>query len=127
MPSNRHTKQRQLILRQVKLSIKPITTDDICRALARTISRATVYRNVDVLARRGEIFTVDSLDGKRRYVGHAWHEAEFRCQRCRKTRQLKSDNLSNNVNRKMFGQQRVFVATLRTSGLCAACYRALES
>ena len=85
-----------------------------------------MFRNLDKLVRRGEIFTVDGLDGKRRYVGHAWHEAEFRCQRCGKTRQIKSDTLPTIVNKKMFGRQRVFVATLRASGLCAACLNSLR-
>ncbi len=82
-----------------------------------------MFRNLETLVRRGEIFSVDGLDGQRRYVGHAWHEAEFHCQRCGKTRSMNSNSLATMVNKKMFGQQRVFVATLRASGLCATCLK----
>lgn len=116
----RTSPQRQTLLRAVKFATKPLTSAEIRRAVPKLAS-TTTFRNLETLVRRGEIFIVDGLDGRRRYVGHAWHESEFRCQRCGKTRHLKSNSLPTNINRKMFGQQRVFVATLRASGLCANC------
>jgi len=121
----RTSPQRQTLLRVVKFAPQPLTAGDIRRALP-SHAEATFFRNLDKLVERGEIFMLDGLDGKRRYVGHAWHEAEFRCQRCGKVRHLKSQSLPTVINRKMFGNQRVFVATLRASGLCASCLRLLK-
>lgn len=114
--------QRRTLLRAVKFAPKPMTSGELRRRLPG-LAAATLFRNLETLVRRGEIFSVDGLDGKRRYIGHAWHEAEFSCQRCGKTRHIKSESLPTSINRKMFGQQRVFVATLRASGLCASCLK----
>lgn len=123
MPQRQRTsKQRQALLRTLKFAPEPLTSAQLRHALP-TLASATTFRNLRALTKRGEIFIVDGLDGQRRYIGHTWHEAEFRCQRCGKTRRLKSDTLPASINRKMFGQQRVFVATLRASGLCGACLK----
>lgn len=118
----RSSPQRQTLLRAVKFAPEPLTSAEIRRRVPKLAS-TTTFRNLDNLVRRGEIFVVDGLDGQRRFVGHAWHEAEFRCQRCGMTRHLKSETLPVNINRKMFGHQRVFVATLRASGLCGTCLK----
>lgn len=121
----RTSPERQTLLRVVKFSPGPLTSSEI-RLLLPELASTTLFRNLDTLVKRGEIFLVDGLDGKKHYVGHAWHEAEFRCQRCGKTRHLKSQTLPTNINRKMFGNQRVFVATMRASGLCASCLKLLK-
>jgi len=121
----RTSPERQTLLRVVKFSPGPLTSGEIRDQLPKH-SEATFFRNLEKLVQRGEIFLVDGLDGKKRYVGHAWHEAEFRCQRCGKTRHLKSQTLPTTINRKMFGNQRVFVATMRASGLCASCFKLLK-
>ncbi len=121
----RSSPQRQTLLRAVKFAPGPLTSVEI-RRLVPKLASTTLFRNLEKLVERGEIFSVDGLDGKRRYVGHAWHEAEFHCQRCGKTRHLKSQNLPTVINRKMFGNQRVFVATLRASGLCASCLKVVN-
>ncbi|MEK7537447.1 MAG: transcriptional repressor [Patescibacteria group bacterium] len=121
----RHSPQRQAILRAVKFAPEPLTSADLRRRLPQ-LAEATLFRNLDTLVARGEIFTVEGLDGGRRYIGHAWHEAEFSCQRCGKTQRLKSQTLPTSVNRRMFGQQRVFVATLRAGGLCGGCLKKLK-
>jgi len=118
----RSSPQRQQLLRAVKFSSTPLTSAEI-RRLVPKLASATLFRNLESLVKRGEIFSIDGLDGHRRYVGHAWHEAEFRCQRCGKTKQYNSDSLPSMVSKKMFDQQRVFVATLRVSGLCASCLK----
>lgn len=121
----RSSLQRQTLLRAVKFSPTPLTSVEIRRQVPG-LAKATLFRNLETLVRRGEIFLVEGLDGQKRYVGHAWHEAEFRCQRCGKIRHLKSTSLPKYVDRKMFGDQTVFISKLMAQGLCATCVKALK-
>lgn len=124
----RRTTQRQTILRTVKFSVEPVTAEAVAAAVKKFlpgVGVATVYRNLQHLVERGEIYRVESRDGVRRYVGHTHHTAVFTCQRCGKERHLKSQSLPAYVDRKMFGDQVVTVSQLTASGLCAACRKKL--
>ena len=125
----RHTKQRQAVLRTVKLSTAALTADQVLRRLKPVLpeaNSATIYRNLEFLSRRGEVYRVEGDDGVKRYVGHSFHEVMFRCQRCGKVRQLPSDSLQAYVNRKMWGKQAVFFSRLTAQGLCGSCLKALK-
>ncbi len=127
--TTRHTKQRQAVLRTVKLSARPVGAEEIQRHLRRpfpSISVATVYRNLEFLAQRGELYRVEGDDGIKRYIGHSFHQVIFRCQRCGKVRELPSTTLQTYVNRKMFGRQSVFFSRLTAQGLCGGCLRELK-
>lgn len=129
MVSQRHTKQRQAVLGVVKLSPQPVSAEEILVRLRRRWSdfgAATVYRNLDRLTKRGEIYRVESDDGVKRYVGHAWHAATFRCQRCGKERSLPPGRLPAYVNQTMWGRQVVFASRLMAQGLCGSCARQLK-
>ncbi|MFH0829215.1 MAG: transcriptional repressor [Candidatus Kerfeldbacteria bacterium] len=118
--SSRHTTQRRRILAKVKKSAAPLSAEEIIRA-EPGFARATVFRNLDLLAKRGEIVVVETNDGVRRYIGHSSHEAVFHCQRCGKTRRLSSKTLDDYVQRKMDGAQVVFYSQLIGYGLCTSC------
>lgn len=125
----RRTKTRQTILRTVKFSSHSLTALQVYRLLQRldpNIARATIYRNLEFLTKRGEIYRLEGDQGETKYIGHTFHEAVFHCQRCGKTRQLKSSSLPQYVDRKMFGDQTVFISKLMAQGLCAACVKALK-
>ena len=121
----RHTPQRQAILRLIKLTPEPLSSAVISTRIRKVmvgVSRATIYRNIDQLVKNGEIFRLDGEDGPE-YIGHAYHQATFRCQRCGKERQLKSATLPTYVDRKMFGKQKIFTSQLIAQGLCGTCDR----
>ncbi len=122
--TQRHTKQRQHILRAIKASTRPVTADAV-RSVAGC-AKTTLYRNLGWLVTRCEIAVVDSDDGVKRYVGHSHHEATFTCQRCGKTRRLTSRALHDYVQRKMFGPQTVMTSRLSASGLCTDCTKQLK-
>ena len=120
----RHTSQRQAVLRTVKLSPAPVTAGTVASVLkTHGVGRSTVFRNLDLLVGQGEIILIESPDGVGRYVGHPWHEAEFRCIRCGKKRHLRHRTLTGYVDRKMFGHQRIISSQLTAQGLCGACAR----
>lgn len=125
MSSTRHTFQRQSLLRVIKLTPIPLSGVEILKKLQKAlpgIAKGTVYRNIDQLVKNGEIFRLDGEDGPE-YIGHAYHQATFRCQRCGKERQLKSATLPTYVDRKMFGKQKIFTSQLIAQGLCGTCDR----
>lgn len=118
--SSRHTAQRRRILGTVKASAAPLSAEEIIRA-EPDIGRATVFRNLDLLAQKGEIVAIESGNGARKYIGHCSHEAVFRCQRCGKEKKLQGATLRDYVQRKMLGKQEVFSARLVAYGLCTHC------
>lgn len=85
MQTIRHTPQRRLVLGTLKLSLRPLTADEVLtrvRRSARAVSLSTVYRNLDLLAERGEIFRLAGPDGVHRFAGAVQADASFVCQRC---------------------------------------------
>lgn len=127
MSTSRHTDQRQAVLRAVKFSSEPLTAAAMLQRLRTAgLSRATLFRNLRRLVTNGEISAIEGHDGVTRYVGHAYHEALFRCQRCGRKRQLKSQTLPGYVDRKMFGRQSIMTSQLIAQGLCASCAKILK-
>ncbi len=127
MPSQRHTEQRQAILRAVKFAPEPLSMADLQRRLQSLgISRATLFRGLRFYLDRGEIAVVDGPRGVQQYVGHAYHSAVFRCQRCGKERRLKGNTLPAYVDRKMFGHQSIVTSQLIAQGLCGTCANSLH-
>ena len=125
----RRTKTRQLILRTVKFASGPMTASQVHQAMKKhdpDIGRATVYRNLEFFLKRGEIYQLEGEKGVTQYLGHTSHDATFHCQRCGKTRQLKSTSLPQYVDRKMFGDQTIFISKLSAQGLCASCAKKLK-
>lgn len=106
----------------VKFSPQPLTSAELQRRLP-AVAAATLFRNLEYFVRRGEIFVIDGPDGKRRYVGQAYHSATFRCQRCGKERVLTSATLPAYVDRKMFGRQEIVTSQLIAQGFCASCMK----
>lgn len=66
----RNTLQRELTLKTVRKLHGHYTADEIYAAMEKeypTVSRATVYRNLNVLAEEGEILRVPIADGADRF------------------------------------------------------------
>lgn len=119
---HRQTEQRTLILRTIKMVPDPISRATIERRLRKHgVSRATLYRALKEFVAGGQIAMIENFDGKTAYVGHAFHQSMFRCQRCGKERHLKSQTLPGYVDRKMFGHQAIVTSQLIAQGLCGSC------
>lgn len=120
----RRTPQRQVILRTVKFAPEPLTADEVfsrVRTVDKGIGSATVYRNLQALVKSGELYRVESGDGLRRFVGHAYHRAMFTCQRCGETKERQAQLRPEYVTQAFPGQRVVAVSELVMSGLCANC------
>ncbi len=129
MPDRRHTRQRQIILMTVKTAADGISADQVFKRVKKilpAIGRATIYRNLEGLVERGELYRFESEAGTRQYFGHTFHHVRFRCQRCGREQQLPDQVPGRYLAMKIFTQQTVFLSRLTAQGLCAACTRAVR-
>jgi Fur family transcriptional regulator, ferric uptake regulator len=84
-PIRRNTRQRQLILDE----LKKLTTHPTAATLHRIVSRrlpkislGTVYRNLDLLARTGVIQKLESGGEEARFDGNLTPHCHIRCVKC---------------------------------------------
>jgi Fur family transcriptional regulator, ferric uptake regulator len=81
----RNTRQRQVVLEELrKLTLHPtaVMLYEIVRRRLPKISLGTVYRNLDLLARRGDIQRLDTSAGESRFDGNTAPHDHIRCIRC---------------------------------------------
>lgn len=118
----RHTPQRRSILTTVKLSPKPLTAEDVARALRRRtrMSVSTLYRNLDLLAGRGEIVRVVGPDGVSRYSGTATPVLYFQCIQCHAVTVQSGAVLASFIRAKLQRQVPLSM-TAFVQGRCATC------
>lgn len=118
----RHTQQRRSILAVVKLSSKPLTAEAVARLLRRRtrLSVSTLYRNLDVLAGRGEIVRVIGPDGVSRYSGTAQPVLYFQCIQCH-TMEVQSGIALAVFVQKYLKRQAPLSVTAFVQGRCATC------
>ena len=125
MPLARNTVQRSLILSTVQAMHNHPTAEEIYQKVTEThptISKATVYRNLGLLAERGEILRVSHLDAADRYDFECKPHYHFRCRRCDKVFDVQlpyNESLLGEID----GQDDFLFEEydLIFSGLCPAC------
>ncbi|GEM_PF-2099388 len=125
----RRTPQRQVILRTVKFAPQPLAAEEVFRRVRRVspgIGSATVYRNLQALVKSGEMYRVESGDGIRRFVGHAYHRVIFTCQRCGETKARTTQVCPDYASQALPGDRVVAVSEMMMSGLCADCAKTLQ-
>lgn len=83
--AQRNTKQRALVLNTVRLLHNHPTSADVYKAVRKenpTISRATVYRNLGVLAEQGQVLHIEVAGGADRYDFRLDNHAHAICSNC---------------------------------------------
>jgi Fur family ferric uptake transcriptional regulator len=81
----RMTRQRRVILEELRRRHWHPTADELHRRVRRRLPRislATVYRNLELLSERGVIRRLDAAGEPRRYDPVADHDCHVRCERC---------------------------------------------
>lgn len=84
---SRTTKQRMVILEELRAVHCHPTADEIyamTRVRLPRISLGTVYRNLDLLARQGEIICLESAGSQKRFDGNINEHQHVRCVSCGK-------------------------------------------
>lgn len=124
MQTTRHTPQRRLVLGTLKLSPKPLTADEVLTRVRRTapaMSLSTVYRNLDLLTERGEIFRLVGADGRHRYAGAVQAETTLLCHRCGRAERHVLPVLEWLASH--LASRQVSAATVTVQGRCRSCSR----
>lgn len=81
----RNTKQRQLILNELKRLHSHPTADEIYIAIKKRlpqISLATVYRNLEFLSESGMILKLETAGQQKRFDGNPSNHYHARCIKC---------------------------------------------
>jgi Fur family transcriptional regulator, ferric uptake regulator len=81
----RITKQRQMILDQLRRLKSHPTADDLYHQLRQQmprISLGTVYRNLEILSQEGLIQKLDMGGTQKRFDGNVQNHCHLRCQQC---------------------------------------------
>lgn len=90
----RTTKQRQVILEEIKKVSSHPTADEV-HALVRKklpkISLGTIYRNLEFLAGQNQILRLDGAGNQRRYDGNTADHFHLRCVQCGQVKDLLID------------------------------------
>ena len=90
----RTTKQRQVILEEIKKVDSHPTADEV-HALVRKklpkISLGTIYRNLEFLAGQNQILRLDWAGSQRRYDGNTADHFHLRCVQCGQVKDLLID------------------------------------
>ena len=84
-PMQRMTKQRKTILEELrKVGTHPTADElyEIVRERLPRISLGTVYRNLDVLHKRGEVVKLKPNGGQSRFDGNTMKHHHIRCTLC---------------------------------------------
>ena len=82
--NTRNTLQKNIILAGLKKLCHP-TAEDVYQTVARdypTISKATVYRNLNQMAQSGTILKIKIPDGADRFDTTAFEHYHIRCSEC---------------------------------------------
>lgn len=85
MATSRMTRQRTLILEALRAVTSHPTADEIfgmVREKLPRISLGTVYRNLDLLARSGDILRLERSGAQHRYDGNVMPHQHVRCRVC---------------------------------------------
>ena len=124
---HRWTQQRRLIVKVALHNHDHFQADELlglCRRQDKAISRATVYRTLQVLEDAGFVSGLDTGDGGRRFehtFGHEHHD-HMVCTVCAKILEFRDDELEALQERA--AQRHDFLIehhTLKLFGVCAEC------
>jgi len=124
----RMTKQRQMILEELrKLKTHP-TADDMYQILRKKmprISLGTVYRNLEILSQSGVIQRLDVGGSQKRFDGNAKNHYHVRCIKCSRIDDLEIE-LNDALEKAAKGATsfKVLRHSLEFMGLCPTCLEA---
>ncbi len=119
------TAQRRLILAELRRVRSHPTADQVYELVRRELPRislGTVYRNLDVLARTGQVLRVGGDSVQMRFDGQTHAHCHVRCTQCSRVDDIEADPavgveeaLRSKTDYRLTGH------TIEFYGLCPAC------
>lgn len=121
----RMTRQRQVILEELRKVKTHPSADELYEKVKRRLPRislGTVYRNLEILTRLGEIQHVEIGAGMKRFDGNTQNHYHIRCTRCARIDDVRigplkqvENALAGSTDYQITGHRLEFV------GLCRKC------
>ena len=93
----KYSRQRELVLAEVKSSREHPTADMVYAALKAdnpSLSLGTVYRNLNLLAQMGQIHKIGMPEGSDRFDGRTDEHYHMLCQKCGRVYDVQLETLS---------------------------------
>ena len=126
----RMTKQRKVVLEEIRKSESHPTADEIYKVVKEkipNISLGTVYRNLEILSEEGLIRKIELAHTKRRYDGNMKNHYHIICTECGRVDDLITKEVGNieellgvKSNYKITGHR------LKFFGICPDCMRKIK-
>jgi Fur family ferric uptake transcriptional regulator len=124
MPSSRNTRQRMLILHTLRaFPVHPTAVELYAKAREAmpSLSLGTVYRNLEMLTRSGEVLCLERAGASRRFDGNTAAHGHVRCTACGRVGDVVGalpDAMLDNIRSPDFV---VLGMEVEFTGLCAQC------
>ena len=120
----RTTKQRTIILQKLREVTSHPTADEIyamTREKLPRISLGTVYRNLELLTRQGQILCLENGGSQKRFDGNIMPHHHVRCTECGKIGDVQSNALSPSIKDAKAPGFTLTGAEILFEGVCDRC------
>lgn len=128
-PQTRMTKQRQVILEELRKVTSHPTADELYTMVRERIPRislGTVYRNLDFLADTGEILKLEAAGSTRRFDGCVAPHQHVRCAVCGRVGDVEPYHPVPGVENMQACGFRLTAARMEFEGICHECDQKLQ-
>lgn len=124
-PKYRMTRQRQVILEELRKANSHLTADEVCQMVRRRLPRislGTVYRNLEMLSESGVIKKLELGSAQKLFDGRAEAHYHVRCIRCARVDDVSGDlsPIISDVFRDVSDYE-IIGHQLLLTGLCPDC------
>lgn len=129
--ATKYSKQRELIFNQVRNFPTHPTADEVYTALKKdhpALSLGTVYRNLNLLAKRGELIKIHIDNSKERFDARTEAHCHLLCTQCGKVYDI-DDSAPREIEKRILKRYGHIVteASLNFKGICRSCAERLEN
>ncbi len=124
MTLKRNTIQRQLVFNAVKELDIHATAEQVYEYVAKehpTLSKATVYRNLNQMAQAGELLNIGSFMGAAHYDHNLFKHCHFICEECEAVFDIMKDFPEVDGTSAAMEGFTIKSSSLVFSGLCPEC------
>lgn len=124
MSQSRMTKQRMVILEELRKVTSHPTADEVyslVRARLPRISLGTVYRNLDLLADAGTILKLEAAGSQKRFDGNTMPHQHIRCIHCGRVGDIVNPLLVPDIAKASADGFHILNARIEFEGVCLQC------
>jgi Fur family ferric uptake transcriptional regulator len=123
----RMTQQRQIVMEELEKLCNHPTADELYEAVKRrlpSISKGTVYRNLQILAEQDSVLTIESSGGVRHYDHNAHDHYHVQCSSCGKVADVALEEVGlPRLSKRQASGFTIERHNLELFGLCPTCQK----